>query len=89
MVCSKGKMHFMQRSTTEHVSALKPIRSAILRRWVPASGEPDAPEVIELYGENFDLRTGSRSNFAPGDANVLRALKARQQFCLFGGEFLV
>jgi hypothetical protein len=26
-------------------------------------GNPDAPGVIERYGENFDLQTGSRSNF--------------------------
>jgi hypothetical protein len=41
----------------------------IFQRWLLASGheighgDPDAPDMIERYGENFDLQTGSRSNF--------------------------
>jgi hypothetical protein len=55
--------------TVKHVSTLNQTVAAIFQRGLPASGhemghgDPDAPGVIERYGENFDLQTGSRSNF--------------------------
>ena len=58
-----------QTAPSGHVSTLYPTVAAIFRRGLPASGHemghgnPDAPGVIERYGENFDLQTGSRSNF--------------------------
>jgi AraC family transcriptional regulator len=47
-----------------HVSKLKDTVTAIWRPWLPASGyavsrpTPNAPDIIECYGEGFDPQTG-------------------------------
>jgi AraC family transcriptional regulator len=52
-------------SHREHVSKLKETVNAIWQEWLPASGSvvahtiPDAPDMIEYYGENFDPHTGT------------------------------
>jgi hypothetical protein len=55
----------LQAAHSELVSTLNQIVATDFQRWFPDSGheigrgDPDAPDVIERYGENCDLETSS------------------------------